>query len=258
MYAAAREAYGTEESQNLARRIRSSIVPSAGFPDGVVVKVGGGPAAGIDFIDRAYGAFPYLVVFVLLISYILLVRAFRSLLLPLKAVVLNILSVSAAYGILVLVFQKGWGAWAGIEPSGQIEAWIPIFLFAMLFGLSMDYEVFLVTRMREIYDAGASNTEAVAQGLQRTGRIVSAAAIILVAAFAGFLFGSLSAFQQFGLGLAAGILLDATLIRMVLVPAFMRVAGDVNWVLPAGIARILRVEPSPRRVDVPDSVLTPR
>ena len=117
----------------------------------------------------------------------------------------------------------------------------------MLFGLSMDYEVFLVTRMRELYDNGLSNEEAVAQGLERTGRIVSAAAIILVAAFAGFLLGSLAAFQQFGLGLAAGILIDATLIRMILVPAYMRIAGDVNWYLPGWLARILRVEPSPIR-----------
>jgi len=245
--AASRDQYGATSTQELARRLRSEVVPAAAFPPDTAVLVGGGPAAGVDFIDRAYGAFPWLVAFVLLTSYILLVRAFRSLLLPLKAVILNVLSVAAAYGILVLVFQEGWGAWAGLEATGQIEAWIPIFLFAMLFGLSMDYEVFLVTRMRELYDGGADNATAVAQGLQRTGRIVSAAAIILVAAFAGFLFGSLVAFQQFGLGLAAGILIDATLIRMILVPAFMQVAGDVNWWLPARIARIVRVQPSERR-----------
>ena len=139
--------------------------------------------------------------------------------------ILTVLSVSAAYGLLVMVFQFGWGEWAGLPQTGQIEAWIPIFLFAMLFGLSMDYEVFLVTRMRELYDNGLSNEEAVAQGLERTGRIVSAAAIIL----------------------AAGILIDATLIRMILVPAYMRIAGDVNWYLPGWLARILRVEPSPIR-----------
>ncbi len=246
--AASRQQYGAEASQELARRIRGELVPQAAFPGAATVLVGGGPAAGIDFIDRAYGAFPWLVLFVLVTSYILLVRAFRSLLLPLKAVILNVLSVAAAYGLLVLVFQKGWGQWAGIEPVGQIEAWIPIFLFAMLFGLSMDYEVFLVTRMRELYDRGLSNADAVAQGLQRTGRIVSAAAIILVAAFGGFLLGSLAAFQQFGLGLAAGILIDATLIRMILVPAFMQIAGDANWYLPDRVARILRVKPSARRI----------
>ncbi|MGI9116268.1 MAG: MMPL family transporter [Gaiellales bacterium] len=245
--AASKAAYGSEEAQSLARRIRESTVPSAAFPAGAAVLVGGGPAAGVDFIDQIYGSFPYLIAFVLGISFILLMRAFRSILLPLKAVILNVLSVSAAYGILVLVFQRGWGEWAGLQQTGQIEAWIPIFLFAMLFGLSMDYEVFLVTRMRELYDGGLSNEHAVEQGLQRTGRIVSAAAIILVSAFAGFLLGSLAAFQQFGLGLAAGILIDATLIRMILVPAYMRIAGDVNWYLPHWIARLLRVEPSPLR-----------
>jgi RND superfamily putative drug exporter len=247
IFAASKEAYGSESAQELARRIRGTYVPEADFPTGTTVLVGGGPAAGVDFIDQIYGVFPWLIAVVLLISYILLVRAFRSLLLPLKAVFLNVLSVSAAYGILVLVFQFGWGEWAGLQTTDQIEAWIPIFLFAMLFGLSMDYEVFLVTRMRELYDEGASNGEAVGRGLQLTGRLVSAAAIILVAAFAGFLLGSLVAFQQFGLGLAAGILIDATLIRMLLVPAFMRIAGDYNWVLPASVAKILRVEPSPLR-----------
>ena len=245
--AAGRTAYGTEEGQTLARRIRAETIPAAQFPAGVDVLAGGGPGAGIDFIDRSYDAFPYLIAAVLLVTFVLLVRAFRSLLLPLKAVILNVLSVAAAYGVLVLVFQYGWGEWAGIPPSGQIEAWIPIFLFAMLFGLSMDYEVFLVTRMRELYDAGYPNLDAVAVGLERTGRIITAAAIILCAAFGGFLVGSLSAFQQFGLGLAAGILIDATLIRMILVPAFMRVAGGANWWLPGSVARILRVAPSPIR-----------
>ncbi len=245
--AAGRTAYGTEEGQALARRIRADLIPQARFPANVTVLAGGGPGAGIDFIDRSYDAFPYLIAAVLLVTFVLLVRAFRSLLLPLKAVILNVLSVAAAYGVLVLVFQYGWGTWAGIEPSGQIEAWIPIFLFAMLFGLSMDYEVFLVTRMRELYDDGYANLDAVAVGLERTGRIITAAAIILCAAFGGFLVGSLSAFQQFGLGLAAGILIDATLIRMILVPAFMRVAGGANWWLPAGVARLLRVAPSPGR-----------
>lgn len=247
--AAGRTAYGTEEGQALARRIRSDTIPAAQFPPAVEVLAGGGPGAGIDFIDRSYNAFPYLIAAVLLVTFVLLVRAFRSMLLPLKAVILNVFSVAAAYGVLVLVFQYGWGEWAGIAPSGQIEAWIPIFLFAMLFGLSMDYEVFLVTRMRELYDAGYPNLDAVAVGLERTGRIITAAAIILCAAFGGFLVGSLSAFQQFGLGLAAGILIDATLIRMILVPAFMRVAGGANWWLPAGVARMLRVQPSPIRRD---------
>ena len=245
--AASRDAYGSQAAQDLASRIRATLVPAARFPTGTAVLVGGGPAAGVDFIDAVYRAFPFLIAAVLGLSFILLMRAFRSILLPLKAVVLNVLSVAAAYGVLVLVFQDGWGAWAGLEATGQVEAWIPVFLFAMLFGLSMDYEVFLVTRMREIYDRGASNEVAVAQGLERTGRIVTAAAIILVSAFAGLVLGSLAALQQFGLGLAAGILIDATLIRMLLVPSYMRIAGAANWYLPDLLARILRVEPSPMR-----------
>ncbi len=241
------DAYGSEPAQELARRARAEIVPAARFPAGTTVLVGGGPAAGIDFIDAVYRSFPYLIVAVLGLSFILLMRAFRSLLLPLKAVILNVLSVAAAYGVLVLVFQDGWGEWAGFTATGQVEAWIPVFLFAMLFGLSMDYEVFLVSRMRELYDRGASNGEAVAQGLERTGRIVSAAAIILVAAFAGLMLGSIAALQQFGLGLAAGILIDATLIRMLLVPSYMQIAGNLNWYLPDPLARILRVAPSPLR-----------
>jgi RND superfamily putative drug exporter len=247
MIVASREEYGAEPSQELARRLRDELVPAAGFPAEATVLVGGGPASGVDFIDRAYGAFPLLVAGVLLLSYVLLVRAFRSLLLPLKAVVLNLLAVAATYGLLVLVFQDGWGEPIGLEQVDQIEAWIPIFLFAMLFGLSMDYEVFLVSRMREEWDAVHDNGRAVVVGLERTGRIVTAAAIIMVAAFSGFLLGSISALQQFGFGLALAILIDATIIRMLLVPAFMQLAGPWNWHLPASVARLVRVPPSDRR-----------
>jgi RND superfamily putative drug exporter len=246
LIAASREEYGAESSQALARRLRDDIVPSAGFPEGSDALVGGGPASGVDFIDLAYGSFPYLVAAVLFLSYVLLVRAFRSLLLPLKAVLLNLLAVGATYGLLVLVFQDGYGEPLGLQQVDQIEAWIPIFLFAMLFGLSMDYEVFLVSRMREAWDATGDNEASVVTGLERTGRIVTAAAIIMVAAFAGFLVGSITALQQFGFGLAVAILIDATIIRMLLVPAFMRIAGPWYWHLPPWPARLLRVRPSDR------------
>jgi uncharacterized membrane protein YdfJ with MMPL/SSD domain len=243
---AGRHEYGTGEAQNFARRLRAEIVPSTPFPAGTKVLAGGGPPQGIDFIDRSYGAFPWLVLAVLLLTYLTLMRAFRSLLLPLKAVLLNLLAIGATYGLLVVVFKYGVGQdLLGLYQSDQVEAWIPIFLFAMLFGLSMDYEVFLVTRMREFWDEGASNTEAVAQGLERTGRIVTAAAIVMVAAFSGFAAGSIVGLQQFGLGLAVAIFLDATVIRAVLVPALMRLFGRYNWWLPARVARVLRVAPSP-------------
>jgi RND superfamily putative drug exporter len=178
---------------------------------------------------------------VLVLSYLLLLRAFRSIVLPAKAVVMNLLSVSATYGVLTLAFQHGWGKPLGLESSPQIEAWIPIFLFAMLFGLSMDYEVFLLSRMREEWDKRHDNEHAVAYGLEHTGRIITAAAIIMIAAFSGFTFGSFVGLQEFGLGLSAAILLDATVVRAVLVPAVMKLLGVWNWYLPARLRRALRV-----------------
>jgi RND superfamily putative drug exporter len=148
--------------------------------------------------------------------------------------------------MLVVVFRWGAGSdLAGLYRIDQVEGWIPIFLFAMLFGLSMDYEVFLVTRMRETWDETHDNAFAVAHGLERTGRIVTAAAIIMVAAFSGFVAGSIVGLQEFGLGLAVAILLDATVVRALLVPSLMAVLGRWNWWLPTGIARVVRVQPSP-------------
>jgi RND superfamily putative drug exporter len=244
--AAGRHEYGQAPSQAFVRRLRRSIVPEAHFPEGTRVLAGGGPPQGVDFLDRAYGYFPWLVGAVLLLTYLLLMRAFRSLLLPLKAVILNLLSVAAAYGMLVVTFK--WGAGAsllGLYEYPQIEGWIPIFLFAMLFGLSMDYEVFLVTRMREAWDEVPDNTRAVAHGLERTGRIVTAAAIVMVAAFSGFVSGRILGLQEFGFGLAVAILLDATIVRAILVPSLMAVMGRWNWWLPASVARIVRARPSP-------------
>jgi RND superfamily putative drug exporter len=183
---------------------------------------------------------------VLVLTYLLLARAFRSLILPLKAVLLNLLSVGASYGMLVIVFRWGLGNdILGLYKFQQVEGWIPIFLFAMLFGLSMDYEVFLVTRMREAWDAGADNATAVAHGLERTGRIVTAAAVIMVAAFSGFLVGRIVGLQEFGLGLAVAIFVDATIVRSLLVPSLMALFGRWNWWLPSRAARALRVPPSP-------------
>ena len=243
---AGRHEYGTPQAQAFVHRLRGTIIPGAGFPDNVNVLAGGGPPQGVDFLNKAYGVFPWVVLVVLVLTYLLLLRAFRSWLLPLKAVLLNLLSVSAAYGVLVLTFR--WGAGAdllGLYRIQQIEGWIPIFLFAMLFGLSMDYEVFLVSRMRESWDHVPDNGRAVAHGLERTGRIVTAAAIIMVAAFSGFMVGSIVGLQEFGLGLAVAILLDVTLVRMVLVPSLMALLGRYNWWLPAGVARVFRVAPSP-------------
>jgi RND superfamily putative drug exporter len=241
---AGRDDAGTDKAIALVRRIRDSYIPAARFPGSHDVILTGAPAFGVDFTDRSYGAFPWLILAVLVLSYLLLLRAFRSLLLPLKAVLMNLLSVAATYGVLVLVFQHGLHSALGLQGTPQIEAWIPIFLFAMLFGLSMDYEVFLLSRMREEWDTTHDNELAVSSGLEHTGRIITAAAIIMIAAFAGFTAGSFVGLQEFGVGLSAAILLDATIVRALLVPALMKLLGDWNWYLPDGIRKVLRLAPS--------------
>jgi RND superfamily putative drug exporter len=238
--------YGQEQAQSFVHRLRNDIIPATGWPADVRVLAGGGPPQGVDFIDRSYAVFPWLVVAVLVLTYLLLLRAFRSVILPLKAVLLNLLSVAASYGALVIVFKWGLGSnlW-GLYQFQQVEAWIPIFLFAMLFGLSMDYEVFLVTRMREAWDETKDNARAVGLGLERTGRIVTAAAIVMVAAFSGFIAGRIVGLQEFGFGLAVAIFVDATIVRALLVPSLMALFGRYNWWLPERVARVARVKPSP-------------
>jgi RND superfamily putative drug exporter len=215
------------------------------------VRVGGGPAANQDFIDAVYGAFPLMIALIAITTFILLARAFRSLLLPLKAIILNILSVAAAWGVLVLVWQDGHGSEAiwGIQATGSIQSWMPLIIFAFLFGLSMDYEVFILSRMREEYDRTGSTDAAVVQGIGRTGRLVTSAALILFLAFMSMASGPDTSVKMFATGLAAGILIDATIIRALIVPAVISLMGRWNWWLPTWPARLLRVEPSmPRRV----------
>jgi RND superfamily putative drug exporter len=237
--------YGTPSAMDFVDRLREEIVPAAGFPDGVEVYAGGGPPSSVDFLDLTYGTFPWLVLGVLALTYFLLLRAFRSLVLPLKAIVLNLLSIGAAYGLLVVFFKWGAGEPFGLQSYDQIEGWIPVFLFAMLFGLSMDYEVFLVTRMREEWDKGRENGDAVATGLAKTGQIVTAAGLVMIAAFSGFMIGRILGLQQFGFGLAIAILVDVTVVRMLLLPSAMALFGRWNWWLPERAARIFRVRPSP-------------
>ena len=230
---ALRHEYGDDESRSFVRRLRGDLVPRALFPAGARTYAGGPPAQGVDFVDRSYDAFPWLVLGVLALTYLVLLRAFRSLVLPLKALALNALTVAAVYGILAVAFD-------------HVEAWIPVFLFAVLFGLSMDYEVFLVTRMRESWDRSHDNARAVAHGLERTGRIVTAAAAIMIAAFLGFAAGHIEPLRQFGIALALAVLIDATIVRAILVPASMAVLGRWNWWLPSWAARLARVAASPR------------
>ncbi|MDX6406989.1 MAG: putative drug exporter of the superfamily [Gaiellaceae bacterium] len=199
-----------------------------------------------DFVHAVYGNFPYVLLFVVILTYVLLARAFRSLLLPLKAVILNLVSLGAAFGIIVFIFQQGHGSDAiwGVPATQSIIPWIPLMIFAFLFGLSMDYEVFMLTRMREAYDETKSTREAVALGLARTGKLVTSAALVLMFAFFVLSTGPGTDIKQFGIGLAAGIIFDATVIRALLVPAIMMLMGRWNWWLPAWAARALRTEPS--------------
>jgi putative drug exporter of the RND superfamily len=213
-------------------------------------RVGGSGPLNADFIDAVYGAFPLMIALISVLTFLLLARAFRSLLLPFKAIVLNVLSVGAAWGILVLVWQDGHGSDAlwGISATGSIASWIPLMVFAFLYGLSMDYEVFILARVREEYDQTHDTNEAVTFGLARTGRLVTSAALILFLAFAALASGPETDVKILATGLAAGILLDATVIRALLVPALVSMFGRWNWWLPSGIARVLRVRPSPEPV----------
>jgi RND superfamily putative drug exporter len=221
-------------------------VRSAAHAVGPDVRVGGQPAANDDFTDAVYGSFPLMIALITLTTFVLLARAFRSLLLPLKAILLNVLSVAAAWGVLVLVWQHGFGSeliW-DVQATGSIPSWMPLMVFAFLFGLSMDYEVFILSRMREEYDRTGSTETAVVQGIGRTGRLVASAALILFLAFTSMASGPETDVRMMATGLAAGILLDATVIRALIVPAVIALMGRWNWWLPHWPARVLRVEPS--------------
>ncbi|MDA8321328.1 MAG: MMPL family transporter, partial [Actinomycetota bacterium] len=221
------------------RRVLAVAEPAA--------QVGGYGASLVDQVHATYGNFIYVLIGLLAITFILLARAFRSLLLPAKAVILNLLSVGAVYGVMVLVWQEGHGSnliW-GLPATGAITAWIPLFVFAFLYGLSMDYEVFILARMREEYDATGSTTQAIVTGIGRTGRLVTSAALILFLAMAALASAPFTFLKIFATGVGAGILLDATVVRSLLVPALVSLFGRWNWWLPVWAARLLRVEPSP-------------
>jgi RND superfamily putative drug exporter len=211
-------------------------------------RVGGMAAQGRDFTAAVYGNAPLLIGLLVLVTFVLLVRAVRSLLLPLKATLLNALSVAATFGLLVLTWQRGWlsaPAW-GIQATGALTEWVPIMVFAFLFGLSMDYEVFILARMREAYDTTGSTTQAAVEGIARTGRLVTSAALILVLSFVSLAATPGTEVKLFATGMALGILLDATVVRALLVPALVVLFGRWNWWLPNSLARLLRVAPSPR------------
>jgi putative drug exporter of the RND superfamily len=232
---------GTDEGDAVLASVRRTA--HAMGPD---VRVGGQPASTADFIDSVYGSFPLMIALIALTTFVLLARAFRSLLLPAKAIVLNIVSVAAGWGALVLIWQKGYGSdliW-NIEATGSIPSWIPVIAFAFLYGLSMDYEVFILSRMREEYDRTGSTDTAVVRGIGRTGRLVTSAALILFLAFVALASGPGSELKMVATALAIGILLDATVVRALIVPAVISLMGRWNWWLPRWPARLLRVAPS--------------
>ncbi len=234
------------DGSSAAGRGTTAAVRNAAHSIGPEVRVGGIGAENADFVSAIYGSFPVMIALIAVLTFLLLARAFRSLLLPLKAVVLNIISVAAAWGVITLVWQEGHGSsllW-GIAATHSVTAWIPLMIFAFLFGLSMDYEVFILARMREEFDGTGSTDTAVVRGIGRTGRLVTSAALILFLAFVSMASGPETDIKVFATGLAAGILLDATIIRALLVPAVVSLFGRWNWWLPARPARWLRVEPS--------------
>ncbi len=225
-----------EATTTLIKTLRNDVIPGTG----VEAKVGGFTAAGVDFADVIGSRMPLLFIGVLSLSFLLLMAVFRSLLVPLKAVIMNLLSIGAAYGVIVAIFQWGWGMnLIGVGKAGPIESWAPMMLFAIVFGLSMDYEVFLLSRVREEYLRTGNNAEAVADGLTATARVITAAALIMVCVFAAFVLGYDRQLKLFGLGLALAVFIDATIVRMVLVPATMELLGDRNWWIPKWIDRML-------------------
>ena len=225
---------------------------------GVVGVAGIGPAQ-IDFMHAVYGNFPLMLALIALLTYVLLVRAFRSLLLSLKAVLLNLVSVAATLGLMVLFWQHGFGSQAifNIHATGAITFWIPLMVFAFLYGLSMDYEVFILSRIREEYDGARSTNAAVIEGIGRTGRLVTSAALILFLAFAALASGPGTDLKTLATGLGLGILLDATIVRSLLVPSLVSLFGRWNWYLPAGFARLLRVQPSYPHAEVERPAVAP-
>jgi RND superfamily putative drug exporter len=223
--------------------LRRHLIPSAFTGSGTAVYVGGQTAATADYFHAVTRPTPYVLLFVLGLSFVLLMLAFRSLVIAVVSILLNLLSVGAAYGLLTLVFIHGVGDGIfGFHRVSAIDAWVPLFLFSVLFALSMDYQVFLMSRIKERYDQTGSTQEAVAGGVASTARIITGAALIIVAVFSGFARGQLVQFQQMGFGVAVALLLDATLIRTVILPSMLSLLGKHSWYLPRWLSWLPHLE----------------
>jgi RND superfamily putative drug exporter len=249
-----------ESTTQLVHRLRDDVIPAATAGTGVQMYVGGQTAIGVDLADTLGQRLPFMFLAILLLSFVLLMVVFRSLLVPLKAVIMNLLSIGAAYGVIVAIFQWGWVRnLVGIGKEGPIEAWVPMMLFAIVFGLSMDYEVFLLSRIKEEYDDHGDNSLAVAHGLAKTARLITAAAAIMICVFGSFVLSDLRVLKLIGFGLAFAVLIDATLVRLVLVPATMELLGDRNWWLPKWLEWLPRVnvEGTAETFEIPDTEREP-
>ncbi|SEJ18187.1 MMPL family transporter [Demequina mangrovi] len=233
-------------------RLRADLVPAALDSTEATANVGGGQAEAVDFADVMLDSVPLVLAIVLGASFLLLLIAFRSIAIPLTAIALNVVSAAAAFGLLVGVFQFGWGSdLLGFAQVDGIAPWIPLFLFAVLFGLSMDYHVFLISRIKERYDSTGDTKDAVVFGLSRTGSLITGAALIMVAVFLGFSLGDLAEFQQMGFGLAAAVIIDATIVRTILVPSLMTLLGERNWTLPRWLGWLPQVSVEGRASEPP-------
>ncbi len=221
-------------------RLRADVFPTVLDDSPATAHVGGSTANFGDVAERVSDRLPLFIAAVILLSFVLLMVVFRSVLVPLKAALLNLLSIGAAYGVLVMVFQWGWGKeLIGLDATVPVVSFIPMFMFAVLFGLSMDYEVFLLSRVREEYRATGDNDRSVIAGIASTARVITSAALIMIAVFGGFVLGDDPVVKMMGLGLATAILVDATVVRIVFVPATMKLMGDANWWLPGWLDRLL-------------------
>ena len=233
----------SEEASAAIDRLRDDYVPQAFGDTSDRVFVGGLPAENRDFFALIGNWLPIVIAFVLALTLVLLTLAFRSIVVALTAIAVNLLSVGAAYGLLVLVFQEGVGTdLFGFGQVDRIEAWVPVFLFSVLFGLSMDYQVFLLSRIRERYTATGDTTGAIVFGVGSTARLITGAALIIIAVFAGFAAGDLVSFQQMGFGVAIALLIDATIVRLVVIPAAMQLLGERNWYLPSWLEWLPHLE----------------
>ncbi|MGZ4180207.1 MAG: MMPL family transporter, partial [Solirubrobacteraceae bacterium] len=248
-----------QSTADLLHKVRDQVVPAAEKGTGITVLTGGQTAIFDDFSHVLAGKLPLFIGVVVLLSFVLLMTVFRSIAIPLTAAIMNLLSAGAAFGVVTAIFQNGWGAsLVGVDKTGPIEAFLPVLMFPILFGLSMDYEVFLVSRIYEEWHRRRDNREAVAHGLAATGRTITAAAAIMVLVFGAFVLGGERIIKLFGIGLGGAVLLDAAIVRSVLVPAVMLMLGDLNWKLPAFLDRILprvNIEGSVERMPARDEHL---